>query len=106
MTGTYQSKPNVLWDAFVKEYTSRILDGLEPRTKDNALGSLAHYKWLMKPVKVHVICTGHVDEFASKRRKEPASGRAKCSRGKALWLDVVGRGRPMSRVEIRWGDTP
>src|SRR5262245_6705288 len=46
MTGTYQQKTNVVWDDFVKEYTRRILDGLEPRTKEQALEGLDHYKRL------------------------------------------------------------
>src|SRR5262245_1085656 len=33
MTGTYEQKTTVLWDDFVREYTRRVLDGLDPETK-------------------------------------------------------------------------
>jgi integrase len=71
MTGTYETKTNVLWDDFVKEYARRILDGNRASSKRKCLESLGHYKRLMKPLKLFVICTGHIDEFIAKRRKEP-----------------------------------
>src|SRR5262245_36389084 len=71
MTGTYEQKTTVLWDDFVKEYDRRTLAGLAPRTRDEALVSLAHFKRLIKPVRVFALCTAHVDDFIAARRQEP-----------------------------------
>lgn len=70
MTGTYQQKTDILWDDFVTEYAKRVLDGLDPATKDLATRSLEAYARHMKPHKVWVINTGHIDEFISLRRKD------------------------------------
>ena len=68
MTGTYEKKSAVLWDDFVKEYVSRVLDGLECETKRLTLDSLTHFKRHVKPVRVFALNTQHVDEFIAKRR--------------------------------------
>src|SRR5262245_9258374 len=52
LTGTYEMKSTVLWDDFVREYTRRILDGLDPQTKRCSLDALGHFKRLCKPVRV------------------------------------------------------
>jgi integrase len=70
MTGTYAVKTEKLWADFLAEYDARILSGLAPQSRDQARAALAHYERLMKPVKVFVINTGHVDEFISRRREE------------------------------------
>lgn len=71
MTGTYQQKVTVLWDDFVKEYERRILAGLKPQTRVACGTALAHFKRLLRPVRVFAIDTGHIDDFIAKRRKEP-----------------------------------
>jgi integrase len=71
MTGTYEEKPTKTWDEFLKEYTGRILDGLERRSKAEALTSLAHFKRLVKPSRVYLVCTANVDDYISRRRREP-----------------------------------
>src|SRR5262245_36619538 len=60
MTGTYEQKTTVLWDDFVKEYTRRVLDGLDPETKRCSLDALGHFKRLCRPVRVFGIDTGTV----------------------------------------------
>jgi integrase len=70
MTGTYQMKSSVLWDDFVKEYTRRTLEGKVTKTREEALAALAHFKRLVKPVRVFAIDTSHVDDYTAARRKE------------------------------------
>jgi integrase len=70
MTGTYATDIKKPWDDFIKEYARRVLEGLDCRTRDEALTALAHYQRLMKPAKLFAIGTGHIDEFTAKRRQE------------------------------------
>jgi integrase len=71
MTGTYQMHDKKLWDDFHKEYEERVLSRLAPRSRTEALTALAHFKRIIKPVRVFAISTAHVDEFIAKRRLEP-----------------------------------
>jgi integrase len=70
MTGTYQMHTTKLWDDFRAEYERRVLDGLAARSKDEALTALAHFKRIVKPVRVFALCTAHVDDFIARRRQE------------------------------------
>jgi integrase len=71
MTGTYQMHAQKLWDDFHKEYEARVLSRLAPRSRTEALTALAHFKRIIKPMRVFAISTAHVDEFIAKRRLEP-----------------------------------
>src|SRR5262245_23898853 len=71
LTGTYNQKTTVLWDDFVAEYDRRVLSGRRPGTRDIARRALAHFKRIIKPVRVYGIDANHVDEFVAKRRQEP-----------------------------------
>src|SRR5262249_52047753 len=71
MTGTYQMHDKKLWDDFHKEYEERVLSPLAPRSRTEALTALAHFKRIIKPVRVFAISTAHVDEFIATRRQEP-----------------------------------
>jgi hypothetical protein len=73
MTGTYEQKTTVLWDDFVAEHDRRTLEGREYNTRKAALISLAHFKRIIKPVRVFAIDAGHVDDFTAARRKEPGT---------------------------------
>lgn len=70
MTGTYEMKTNVPWDVFVKEYTERVLDGLEPTTKAEALFALTWFKRHMKFTRVFAINTAVIDDYIGKRRQD------------------------------------
>jgi integrase len=70
LTGTYQMQTRKLWDDFVKEYQRRVLDGLSPRSRDEALAALACFQRIVKPIRVFAINTGHVDDFVAARRQE------------------------------------
>jgi integrase len=70
MTGTYQMHTTKLWDDFRAEYELRVLSGLAARSKDEALTALAHFKRIVKPVRVFALCTAHVDDFIARRRQE------------------------------------
>lgn len=71
MTGTYQKKSTVLWEDFVKEYSEKVLDGLEGESKRCTLDALNHFKRLVKPVRTFAVNTEDVDGFIAKRRVEP-----------------------------------
>jgi integrase len=70
MTGTYKMQSRKLWNDFVKEYARRILDGLSPRSRDEALAALACFQRVVKPIRVFAINTGHVGDFVAARRQE------------------------------------
>jgi integrase len=70
LTGTYQMQTRKLWDDFVKEYQRRVLAGLSPRSRDEALAALACFQRVVKPIRVFAINTGHVDDFVAARRQE------------------------------------
>ena len=66
-------QPNVrkLWAEFQTEYSERILSGLAPKTIDAATDSLGHFQRIVQPSQVQSINTAMIDEFVSKRRREP-----------------------------------
>jgi integrase len=102
LTGTYEQKTLVMWDDFVKEYTRRILDGLEWGTKRQSLISLAHFKRLAKPLRVYGLDAGRLDEFVAKRRKD--RGRHK---GENVSPATINRDlrhiRAALNVAVEWG---
>jgi integrase len=71
MTGTYQMHVMKTWDEFHAEYDAKVLSRLAPRSRDEALTALAHFKRIVKPVRLFALCTAHVDNFIAARRREP-----------------------------------
>jgi integrase len=102
MTGTYQQKTTVLWDDFVNEYDRRILAGLEPTTRAEALLSLGHFARLVKPVRVYALDASHIDDFAAKRRKEPGRKGGETLSPATLNKDLR-HVRAALNVAVEWG---
>jgi integrase len=71
ITGTYQSNERKTWEEFRREYEDKVLAGLAPKTQAAARASLDHFERIVKPVRVSVLRTQHLDDFTAARRKEP-----------------------------------
>jgi integrase len=76
LAGTYKSNSRKMWPEFRKEYETRILDGLSPRTREEVTAALNHFERLAKPGKVSTIVTARIAEFVAARRKESGKKRA------------------------------
>jgi integrase len=71
MTGTYEMHTHKTWVQFKEEYEAKVLAGLAPRSKDEALTALAHFQRIVKPVRIFALTSAHIDNFIAARRKEP-----------------------------------
>ena len=49
--GLYRERLNKTWEQFLKEYDEKILSGLAPRTRAQAMTSLKHFERLARPGK-------------------------------------------------------
>src|SRR6516164_7510900 len=70
LTGTYESKSRATWQEFRQEYDAKILSGLSARTKEEVVAALSHFERIVKPKRLSVLATGHIDHFVSQRRKD------------------------------------
>src|SRR5262249_36387779 len=70
LTGTYRSQRKKTWADFRAEYEEKILGGLAPKTRSEAIVSLDHFERIVKPGRMLSICTKSVDQFIAARREE------------------------------------
>lgn len=70
-TGVHQPETRTTWAEFRAEYEERILSGLAPRTKDASTDALGHFQRIVRPGRAQSVTTAAIDEFVSKRRREP-----------------------------------
>ena len=68
--GTYKAQNRAAWPDFVAEYDRRVLAGLAPRSRDEALASLNCFARIVKPVHVLALTTEKIDDFIAARRRE------------------------------------
>lgn len=68
--GLYQSVKEVEWAQFRTEYETKILSGLKPRSRVDAMGALAHFEKIVKPGKVSGIKTANIDTYIATRKTE------------------------------------
>ncbi len=71
MAGTYQMTPLKQWADFRQEYERRIVPRLAARSREPVKTALDHFERIIKPVRVLVIATHHIDDFIAVRRTEP-----------------------------------
>ena len=102
MTGTYDMKPRVLWDDFVKEYDRRVLSGLRPATRQVSLEALANFKRHVKPQRVFAIDTGHIDDFIGRRRLDRGKKRGTTAGPNTINKDLR-RLRAALACAVEWG---
>jgi integrase len=102
MTGTYQMKTRILWDDFVKEYTARVLNGLDPESKRLSLDALGQFKRHVKPLRVFSIDTGHIDDFISRRHLDPGKKKGSTVSPATVNKDLS-RLRAALNVAVEWG---
>jgi integrase len=102
MTGTYQQKVTVLWDDFVKEFERRVLEGKDAQTKRCTLDAFGHFKRHVKPVRVFGIDTGTIDDFISRRRKDPGQKKGTALSPATLNKDLRHL-RAALRTAVEWG---
>lgn len=70
LTGTYDDVSRSTWTAFRADYERKIIEKMEPGTRECTLQSLAHFERLIKPAKMQSITSGTIAEFVAKRRQE------------------------------------
>jgi integrase len=71
MAGTYRHDLRMSWEKFVEEYTSRVLDGLSPKSKQQYLLSLSHFGRIARPTRMLSVGAHTIADFVAARRKEP-----------------------------------
>ncbi len=71
VTNTYREQGKKTWEEFRKEYEEKVLAGLAPRTRGSVKSSLDAFERHVNPGRVFYVTTATVDEFISKRRKDP-----------------------------------
>jgi integrase len=71
LTGTYQSNDRKTWKEFRQEYETKVLAGLAPKSRGQAVVALKHFERIVKPGRVSSITTRHIDDYIAARRKEP-----------------------------------
>jgi integrase len=102
ITGTYEDKSRTTWKDFCQEYEERILAGLAVKTRDEALVSLGHFQRIVKPVRVAVLRTSHVDQFVAARRKEPGKKKGSLLSPASINKDLR-HVKAALRVAAEWG---
>lgn len=70
VAGNYQAKDKTTWKQFREEYESKVLAGKATWTQLSAKASLDHFERIVKPGRVSVLTTQHIDDFVAARRKE------------------------------------
>jgi integrase len=68
--GTYRSKIRTTWADFRAEYESKILDGMEPGSRDAARYALNHFERIIKPVRMRALVSKTFADYTADRRKE------------------------------------
>jgi integrase len=69
--GLCQSGPQqVAWEKFRKEYETKVMPGLGPRTREVVEDALNNFQRLAKPARMSVITTKTIDAFRVKRLAE------------------------------------
>src|SRR6266511_3645958 len=70
-TGTYDETARKTWEAFRKEYESKIAEGMDVPTRRLTLEAVENFQRLVKPARMVGIRTQTIDDFIRKRGKEP-----------------------------------
>ncbi len=105
MCGVYQSQARKSWQDFRKEYDTRILAGLAPRSRPQANTSLDHFERIVKPVRVFALATVHIDKFIAARRGEPGDKKGSTLSPASLNHDLRNI-KAALRVAHEWGYLP
>jgi integrase len=100
--GTYAAHAKKPWADFVKEYDTRVVAGLAPRSRPQVLTSLRHFERIVKPVRVSALATEHIDKFIEVRRTEPGDKRGSVVSPATVNHDLR-HVKAALRVAVEWG---
>jgi integrase len=70
LTGTYQSNVRKTWEEFRKEYEEKVLEGMNGRTRGEALLAINHFQAIIKPKRMQGISNKTLADFVATRRTE------------------------------------
>ncbi len=71
--GLYETEARTSWDAFCEEYKAKVLDVMEPNSRQAMQHCIDHFVRICKPTAMRRINNRTIDEFAAKRRVEGRS---------------------------------
>jgi integrase len=71
LTGTFQSAAKTTWADFREQYEAKVLSGLAPRSRDEAITALDHFQRIAKPARLVGIKTQTIDQYITERRLQP-----------------------------------
>ncbi|HEY2838330.1 MAG TPA: phage integrase SAM-like domain-containing protein, partial [Pirellulales bacterium] len=68
LTGTYDDRSKRTWQAFVDDYTDKVLKPMKPGSRSARETTLKHFKRLAKPTLVGAIDTKQIDGYIAARK--------------------------------------
>lgn len=68
--GTYQGNERKQWNDLRTEYENKLLDAVEPGTRDCTLQALNRFEWIVKPRRLQAIKTQTIDDHIARRRRD------------------------------------
>lgn len=102
MAGTYHMEVRKLWADFRAEYERRALPRMAVKTRGQVRAALDHFERLIKPVRVFAINTGHIDDFAARRRQEPGRKKGSLVSPSTINTDLQ-RVKAALNAAVEWG---
>ncbi len=103
--GIRQADSRKKWADFRAEYIAKIVDGMEPGTREATLGAMGHFERILKPGKLQTIRTQTIDVYIAQRRLEP--GKKKRSTVSVATVNKELRHlKAVLRVAGEWGYLP
>jgi len=104
-SGTYHSVSRKTWAEFEGEYNEKILPRLAVKTQESVKTTLAHFRRILKPVRIAAVSTARIDEFIAARALDP--GRKPKSTVSAATINHDLRHlKAVLRVAVEWGYLP
>ena len=102
-SGTYSDQTQKNWGDFLREYRSKIVVSLEPRTRLETEGAIKHFERIIKPLKIKALTSSTFAEYTAARRLEPKSKGNRQRVSVATVNKELRHLRAIVRKAYRWG---